>query len=259
MWGFADSGFEVNAAGKVQFRGARYAISGKLIPNLLPWAEGILGVKLDPFDRKPSGYPTAVPERVAHPALEAALAARLSAARVSSDPRVRLRHGHGHTQEDMWAIKHGALKRVPDLVVWPEDEAEVRAVLELVREHGACLIPYGGGTNVTDALRCPEDERRAIVSLDLRRMNRVLWIDPTNRTAADPGGRHRQRDRRAARPSRLHARPRARFRRALDARRLDRDERQRDEEEPLREHRGARALDRRRDAGRRSRARGRAA
>jgi alkyldihydroxyacetonephosphate synthase len=188
VWGFADSGFEVNAAGQVRFRGARYAISGKLIPSLLTWAESILGVRLDPFDRKQSGYPTAVPERVVHPALEAALSARLSAARVSSDPRVRLRHGHGHTQEDMWEIKHGVLKRVPDLVVWPEDEAEVRAVLELVREHAACLIPYGGGTNVTDALRCPEAERRAIVSLDLRRMNRVLWIDPTNRTALIQAG-----------------------------------------------------------------------
>ena len=43
MWGFADSGFRVNEAGQVEFRGARYAISGKVIPNLLPWAETILG------------------------------------------------------------------------------------------------------------------------------------------------------------------------------------------------------------------------
>ena len=53
------------------------------------------------------------------------------------------------------------------------------------------MIPYGGGTNVTDALRCPPDERRTIVSLDLRRMNRVLWIDPVNHTARDRGRRHR--------------------------------------------------------------------
>jgi alkyldihydroxyacetonephosphate synthase len=188
VWGFSDSGFEVDAAGQVAFRGSRYAISGQVIPNLLPWAAGILGVKLDPFDRNTSRYPTAVPSRPASPVLESALAARLSPQRVSSDPRVRLRHGHGHTQEDMWAIKHGALRRVPDLVVWPESEPEVRAVLELAREHGARLVPYGGGTNVTDALRCPEDEGRPIVSLDLRRMNRVLWIDPANRTAEIQAG-----------------------------------------------------------------------
>ena len=70
-----------------------------------------------------------MPERGASAALEAALGASLDPARVSRDARVRLRHGHGHTQEDMWAIKYGLLRRVPDLVVWPERGDEVRAVL----------------------------------------------------------------------------------------------------------------------------------
>ena len=83
--------------------------------------------------------------------------------------------------------------------MWPESADEVRASLELARAHGVCLIPYGGGTNVTDALRCPADERRTIVSLDLRRMNRVLWIDPENRTAGIEAGATRRRDRGAAR------------------------------------------------------------
>src|SRR5512134_3810044 len=127
VWGFRDSGFTVDAAGQVGFRGARYAISGKAIPGLLPWAEGILGLRVDPLDRNVSRYPTNVPARRASPALETALAAALDPARVSTDPRVRLRHGHGHTQEDMWAIKYGRLERVPDLVVWPGSADEVRA------------------------------------------------------------------------------------------------------------------------------------
>jgi alkyldihydroxyacetonephosphate synthase len=188
VWGFSDSGFQVNEAGQVEFRGARYAISGQRIPSLLPWAEGILGLRLDPFDANPSQYPTPLPERVANAALERALAEQLPEARVSSDPRERLRHGHGHTLEDMWAVKHGRFARVPDLVVWPESADEVQQVLDLVRAHGACLVPFGGGTNVTEALRCPADERRTIVSLDLRRMNRVLWIDPENRTAEIQAG-----------------------------------------------------------------------
>lgn len=167
VWGFADSGFEVTATGQVGFRGGRYAISGKVIPGLLPWAETILGLPLDTRDRNASGYPTAPPARVANEPLERALASRLPAGRISTEPLLRLRHGHGHTQEDMWAV---------------------RLVLELAREHGACLVPFGGGTNVTDALRCPADERRTIVSLDLRRMNRVLWIDPVNHTAEIQAG-----------------------------------------------------------------------
>jgi alkyldihydroxyacetonephosphate synthase len=188
VWGFSDSGFTVDDSGQVEFRGSRYAISGKRIPSLLPWAAGMLGVPIEPFDRNAPRYPTAVPPRVESPGLEAALVACLGASRVSTDERIRLRHGHGHTQEDMWAIKYGRLLRVPDLVVWPESPSEVRAVLELARGHGACVVPFGGGTNVTDALRCREDERRTIVSMDLRRMDRVLWIDPVNQTAEIQAG-----------------------------------------------------------------------
>ena len=63
-----------------------------------------------------------------------------------------------------------------------------------------------------------------------------------------PGRRDRQRDRGTARPPRLYHRPRARFGGALDAGRLDRDQRQRHEEEPLWEYRGPRALDLRRNS-----------
>src|SRR5690606_34842838 len=53
--------------------------------------------------------------------------------------------------------------------------------------------PYGGGTNVTDALRCSVREARVIVSVDMRKMNRILWVDPVNRMAcieAGATGRH---------------------------------------------------------------------
>jgi alkyldihydroxyacetonephosphate synthase len=78
-------------------------------------------------------------------------------------------------------------------VVYPTSEDEVVTIVEAARTHDVTLIPYGGGTNVTEALRCPADERRPIVSVDLSRMARVLWIDPVNRTAciqAGAAGRH---------------------------------------------------------------------
>ena len=77
---------------------------------------------------------------------------------------------------------------MPDLVVLPERRQEVELLVPAARAHGVCLIPYGGGTNVTEALRCPADERRSIVSVDLRRMNRVRWIDPVDRTACIEAG-----------------------------------------------------------------------
>jgi alkyldihydroxyacetonephosphate synthase len=187
-WGFADSGFRVDAAGEVEFTGSRYAIGGKKIPALLPWAEGIIELKLDPRDRNAPQYPTAAPARTPNEAFERALAEKLGPERLSTDALQRVRHGHGHTQEDMWGAKWVGFARVPDLVVWPASEDDVRVVIELARAHRACVIPFGGGTNVTDALRCLEGEQRTIVSLDTRRMNRVLWIDAENRTACIQAG-----------------------------------------------------------------------
>jgi len=188
VWGFADSGFEIDGAGRVTFRGRRYEISGTVMADFLPWAREVVDAPLAPDDSHASAYPTPIPERLPHQAFEAAAEALLPADAVQCDARLRARHGHGHTQEDMWAIKYGRLERVPDLVVQPETPEQVERLVGLAREQGVCLIPYGGGTNVTEALRCPADETRTICSVDMRRMNRVLWIDPVDRCAEIQAG-----------------------------------------------------------------------
>jgi len=187
-WGFADSGFEFNEAGELRFTGDRYPLAGQILPDFLPWAESILGVGLDPRDVRASHDPPVVVDRRPNLDFESALSARWPKEQLQVDPEIRLRHGHGHTQEEMWALQSGTLDRVPDLVVQPASEAEVGELVELALEHDVCLVPYGGGTNVTDALRCPPEEQRSIVSVDLRRLNRVLWIDPENRMAEIQAG-----------------------------------------------------------------------
>jgi alkyldihydroxyacetonephosphate synthase len=57
---------------------------------------------------------------------------------------LRLRHGHGHTLEEMYAIRHGRLERVPDLVVYPSTEEHVTAIVETAARHDVCVVPYGG-------------------------------------------------------------------------------------------------------------------
>jgi alkyldihydroxyacetonephosphate synthase len=188
VWGFADSGFTVNGDGDVTFTGARYPISGQRLSDFLPWARETLDAPLAAADVHASSYPTPIPEPVVNAAFEAEVAAALRSDQLDRDPRARLRHGHGHTQEEMWAIKYGRVTRVPDLIVSPESEAQLRAIVALAARHRVCLIPYGGGTNVTEALRCPPGERRSIASVDMRRMNRVVWLDPENRTACIEAG-----------------------------------------------------------------------
>jgi len=154
VWGFLDSRFEVNADGDVTFIGDRYPISGKVLPELLPWARETIDAPLEPFDVHESSYPPELPERVQYEAFETAAVEIVGSQHISFEARDRLRHGHGHSQEDMWAIHHGSLPRVPDVVIRPGDVDEVTQLVEAAVKHGVCVIPYGGGTNVTEALRC---------------------------------------------------------------------------------------------------------
>jgi alkyldihydroxyacetonephosphate synthase len=196
VWGFRDTRFRARPDGVVELTGSRYELSGQELVELLGWVQRTIHPGVTPDDLNPAHYPPAIPAPLRNDAFLEEVRKALAADQMSEDAELRLRRGHGHTLEEMWAIKYGALPRVPDLVVWPADEAQVEAIVQAALRHDVALVPYGGGTNVTDALRCPVDERRTIVSVDMGRMNRVLWIDPVNRMAciqAGAVGRHIQR------------------------------------------------------------------
>jgi alkyldihydroxyacetonephosphate synthase len=188
VWGFRDTAFRARPDGVVVLTGSRYELSGQELVDLLPWVQRTIHPGVTPDDLNPAHYPPRIPEPRRHAAFDEEIAKVLGRDQISDDAELRLRRGHGHTLEEMWAIKYGALPRVPDLVVWPADEAQVEALVQAALRHDVVLVPYGGGTNVTDALRCPADEPRTIVSVDMSRMNRVLWIDPVNRMACIQAG-----------------------------------------------------------------------
>jgi alkyldihydroxyacetonephosphate synthase len=192
-WGFRDTYFRINERGHAVLEGNRYELSGQELTEFLPWMRRSFGVPLEPAAARPSRYPPAVPEPRHNPAFRAELEKFLPAAAICEDPLARLRRGHGHTLTELYSIRYGRLARVPDLVLFPRDEAEVERIVQAARAHGACLIPYGGGTNVSEALRCPPEEQRLIACVDLRELDQLLWLDPHNRMAciqAGAVGRH---------------------------------------------------------------------
>ena len=193
VWGFSDTHFDFTENGDVIIRGSRYELSGKELPRFLPWVREVLECDVSPKNVNQPHYPTSTPEPCIKPEFLAAIQGFLSPPQIDTNAETRLRHGHGHTQEEMYAIKYARLGRVPDLVVYPDGETQVTALVETAKTFNVSLIPYGGGTNVTDALRCDEREQRTIVSVDMRRMNRILWIDLENMMAcieAGAVGRH---------------------------------------------------------------------
>jgi alkyldihydroxyacetonephosphate synthase len=193
VWGFRDTRFVARPDGVVVLTGGRYALSGQELPELLGWTQRQIHPDVRPDDLNPPAYPPVIPPPRRSAGFLEDVRKALGEEQLSEDPETRLRHGHGHTQEEMYAIKYGRLERVPDLVAYPADDAQVEGLVEAALRHDVVLIPYGGGTNVTDALRCRPEETRSIVSVDMSRMNRVLWIDPVDRVAciqAGAVGRH---------------------------------------------------------------------
>ncbi len=96
-----------------------------------------------------------------------------------------------------------AYRRLPLAVALPHDREQVRTVLRITREHGVPVVPRGAGTGLSGgALPHPRG-----VLLSLARLNRILAIDPRNRTArVEPGVRNLAVSE-AARPHGLHYAP----------------------------------------------------
>jgi alkyldihydroxyacetonephosphate synthase len=80
--------------------------------------------------------------------------------------------------------------RLVDAVVSPSSVEQVVALIALAKQHQFCLIPRGGGTNVSNMLEVPPRniEPRPVISVDMKRMNKVLSIDEANGTAEIEAG-----------------------------------------------------------------------
>jgi alkyldihydroxyacetonephosphate synthase len=188
-WGFADTRLEFDGPRSVRMTGTRYPLSGQSMPHLIPFVEQMLGLPFDETTAIPESPPE-VPPPCLDLKLMTALQRLIPSDRVSTDPATRLGHSHGQLSigEIDLLLYGGRLARVVDVVVEPVSEDEVRAIVGAAIEHDACLVPYGGGTNVSGALMCREHETRTIVSIDMRRMCRVRSVDTANGCALVEAG-----------------------------------------------------------------------
>lgn len=183
-WGFADCRFEWVSDRSIKLTGKRYPLCDQELTQIIPWFEGIIGLPIERRQMLSPVDPKADIPSCPHASWHTDLAEIFSWSQISHESRDRLRHGHGQSHSEIYAVRYGqGLKRIPDVIVYPESEDQVIALVTLARRKEWVLIPFGGGTNVTEALVCPEDEQRPIISVDLRRMNRILWVDEVNHLA----------------------------------------------------------------------------
>lgn len=119
----------------------------------------------------------------------AALAAIAGAEHVKVDRYERAFHARGKSYLDLLALRAGDLGTAPDAVVYPGDAAQVQALLEHCDREGVAVVPFGGGSSVVGGVGgLKRADQRAVVTVDMTRMNRVLALDPVSLTARAEAG-----------------------------------------------------------------------
>ena len=106
---------------------------------------------------------------------------------IVTDPAERLFHAHGQSLPDWIALRGGTLESFPDGVAFPENIEQIKELLCYAKRNGAVIIPYGGGTSVVGHLTVSED-KRPVISISLRRFNRMISFDPYTRLATFEAG-----------------------------------------------------------------------
>jgi alkyldihydroxyacetonephosphate synthase len=99
----------------------------------------------------------------------------------------RVSRGLGKAYRDVVRGFRGEFENPPDLVALPRDESEIEAVLSWCEAEGAAVVPFGGGTSVVGGVEGRLGDR-PFVSLDLRRLDRVLEVDPESMAARIQAG-----------------------------------------------------------------------
>ncbi|SDT43748.1 alkyldihydroxyacetonephosphate synthase [Friedmanniella luteola] len=147
-------------------------------PGLRPFVLEIIDLDLDtPPGRQTQLSDLDIPTPLIGDELLGRLRAVVGDENAVSEDEDRVVHTYGKSIRDLMRLRGNDLPRVPDVVVYPADEAEVQQVVDAAIAADAVLIPFGGGSNIAGSLQAPEAETRPVISLDLGRLTRVLDVD----------------------------------------------------------------------------------
>jgi alkyldihydroxyacetonephosphate synthase len=106
---------------------------------------------------------------------------------VSDEAEDRVWHARGQSLPDWIALRSGRIPAFPDGVAYPTTDGEVGELISYAGEVGAVLIPYGGGTSVAGHVN-PLPSERAVLTVDLRRLNRLRRYDEVSQLATFGAG-----------------------------------------------------------------------
>ena len=112
------------------------------------------------------------------------VAAIVGADRVSRADAARAIYGRDLWPKTQLWTRAGKWPYAPDLLAWPASTAEVAALVKLCVQESVPVVPFGGGGGVCGGVI----PLRGGLTIDVKRMNRMLGVDPVSMTAEFEAG-----------------------------------------------------------------------
>lgn len=165
-WGYADQTLDDSTQAMIDFA------TGMLFPD----------AALEPEPEPRLEDLTLPPPRISPPDTLASICA--------TDPYERASHTYGKAFRDIVRAVRGEFAAPPDVVALPRSEDDIVALLDWCADAGAAAIPYGGGSSVVGGVEPGRigEGYTGVVTIDLRRLDRVVEIDRTSRAARIQAG-----------------------------------------------------------------------
>ncbi|MGC2170697.1 MAG: FAD-binding oxidoreductase [Candidatus Sulfotelmatobacter sp.] len=172
-WGWGDEGVGFNSSAH---------------PGAWPYAKAQLEVEDDEVNAEPLPIEAVrLREAIRHEGFLAEVRRSVRADQICESRRERVIHTCGKGFRDLFRMRRGMAEGAPDLVLYPENENDVLITLRAAAHHDVVVIPFGGGSNIAGCLERSESHRMT-VSLDMRRLRRLLAVDVESFTARIEAG-----------------------------------------------------------------------
>ena len=132
-----------------------------------------------------TAVPTPKAEDIALPAPRLGIPASLAAI-CTTDHYERVLHSYSKSFPDIIRVYARQCPTPVDVVALPRNEQDIIDLLDWAYRADAVVVPFGGGSSVVGGVQPPPG--RASVSIDMRRLDRVLEIDETSLAARIQAG-----------------------------------------------------------------------
>ena len=159
-------------------------------PTYIPYLEEKLDIKVEEVrapDPKLEELKLREP-RLSDKALQS-LARAVGKANVKTDRKERVYHALGKSFRDIVRARRGQIPNPPDAVLYPTCEEAVLKLLKVAEKESIAVIPFCGGSSVVGGVE-PLDGKgfSGAVSVDLRKMDALIHVDPESRLARFEAG-----------------------------------------------------------------------